>query len=128
MKQILAYILLFLGLSVNSLAQTAMDTVNLPEVKLEESRLQTHAIGSNIQVLSPEIIGEGNSQNLSDFLTNHSAFYVKQYGALATPTFRGTSSSHTLVLWNGIPLNSIAVRDPKTFVFFLIQLLCIFLS
>ena len=108
MKQILAYILLFLGLSVNSLAQTAMDTVNLPEVKLQHSRLQTHAIGSNIQVLSPEIIGEGNSQNLSDFLTNHSAFYVKQYGALATPTFRGTSSSHTLVLWNGIPLNSIA--------------------
>ena len=27
-----------------------------------------------------------------------------------------------------IPFNSIAVRDPKTFVFFLIQLLCVFLS
>ena len=108
MKQTLAYILLFLGLSVNSLAQMAMDTIRLPEVKLEHNRLQTHSIGTDIEVLSPELIGQFSSQKLSDCLANHSSVYIKQYGALATPTFRGTSSSHTLVLWNGIPLNSIA--------------------
>jgi len=108
MKQILAYILLFLGLSVNSLAQTAMDTIRLPEVKLEHNRLQTHSIGTHLVILTPELIGESSSQKLSDCLVNNSSVYIKQYGALATPTFRGTSSSHTLVLWNGIPLNSIA--------------------
>ena len=108
MKKTLAYILLFWGLSVNSLAQMAMDTIRLPEVKLEHNRLQTHSIGKHLVILTPEIIGESTSQKLSDCLANHSSVYIKQYGALATPTFRGTSSSHTLVLWNGIPLNSIA--------------------
>jgi iron complex outermembrane receptor protein len=108
MNQTLAYILLFWGLSVNSLAQMAMDTIRLPEVKLEHNRLQTHSIGTDIEVLSPDLIGESSSQQLSDCIANHSSVYIKKYGALATPTFRGTSSSHTLVLWNGIPLNSIA--------------------
>ena len=108
MKKTLAYILLFWGLSVNSLAQMAMDTIRLPEVKLEHNRLQTHSIGKHLVILTPKIIGESTSQKLSDCLANHSSVYIKQYGALATPTFRGTSSSHTLVLWNGIPLNSIA--------------------
>jgi vitamin B12 transporter len=108
MKQTLAYILFFLGFVHIALGQTVMDTVNLPEVKLQHSRLQTHSIGTDIEVLSPELIGESSSQQLSDCIANHSSVYIKQYGALATPTFRGTSSSHTLVLWNGIPLNSIA--------------------
>ena len=108
MKQILVNILFFLGLSVNLLAQTAIDTIFLSEVKLVESRFSTHNIGSNFEVINPEIIGDGNSQTISDFLTTNTALYIKQYGALSTPTFRGTSSSHTLVLWNGIPINSIA--------------------
>ena len=108
MKQTLAYILFFLGFVHIALGQTVMDTVNLPEVKLQHSRLQTHSIGTDIEVLSPELIGESSSQQLSDCIANHSSVYIKQYGALATPTFRGTSSSHTLGLWNGIPLNSIA--------------------
>jgi iron complex outermembrane receptor protein len=86
----------------------AVDTIILPEVKLEHNRLQTHSIGTYIEELSPELIGETSSQQLSDCIAKHSSVYIKQYGALATPTFRGTSSSHTLVLWNGIPLNSIA--------------------
>ena len=108
MKQTLIHILLLMGLAGNLQGQMAMDTISLPEVKLEHNRLQTHSIGTHLVTLSPEIIGESSSQKLSDCLVNHSSVYIKQYGALATPTFRGTSSSHTLVLWNGIPLNSIA--------------------
>jgi len=97
-----------MGLVGNLQGQMAMDTIRLPEVKLEHNRLQTHSIGTHLVILTPEIIGESTSQKLSDCLANHSSVYIKQYGALATPAFRGTSSSHTLVLWNGIPLNSIA--------------------
>ena len=69
MKQILVNILFFLGLSVNLLAQTAVDTINLSEVTLVESRLYSHNIGTNFEIINPEIIGVGNSQTLSDFLT-----------------------------------------------------------
>ena len=108
MKKTIANIFLLLGFATNLQGQIAMDTIRLPEVKLENTRLQTHSIGTHLISLNPEIIGESSSQNLSDLLENHSSVYIKQYGALATPTFRGTSSSHTLVLWHGIPLNSIA--------------------
>ncbi len=111
MKQTLAHILLFLGASVQLMAQTAMDTISLPEVVLEESRLQTHTISTVCTAANkiiPDAILQASSQRLSDVLTQYSSFYIKQYGALATPSFRGTSSEHTLVLWNGIPINSIA--------------------
>ena len=107
MKQTLIHIFLLLGFVTTLQGQMAMDTIRLPEVKLEHNRLQTHSIGTHLVILTPEIIGESSSQKLSECLANHSSVYIKQYGALATPTFRGTSSSHTLVLWNGIPLNSI---------------------
>ena len=86
----------------------AMDTINLPEVKLIDSRLATHNIGSNIDVINTESLEEGSSIDLANLIIGSSSIYVKQYGALATPTFRGSSSSHTLVLWNGMPINSIA--------------------
>ncbi len=45
---------------------------------------------------------------LSDLLKGESALFIKQYGAssLATSSVRGMSSSHTQVLWNGIPISS----------------------
>ncbi len=45
---------------------------------------------------------------LSDLLKNESTLFIKQYGAssLATSSVRGMSSSHTQVLWNGLPISS----------------------
>ena len=108
MKQIIAHIFLLLGF-VNILqGQMAMDTIQLPEVKLIESRLAVHTIGAQIDVIKPAEIGEGSSCDLASVISSSSSIYIKQYGSLATPSFRGTTSSHTLVLWNGVPLNSIA--------------------
>jgi len=89
-------------------AQTPIDTINLPEIRLEQSRLYTHSIATQMEIFTAAELANFPSQNLADFLSLNSALYFKQYGALATPSFRGTSSSHTLVLWNGIPLNSVA--------------------
>ena len=79
MKQTLIQILLLMGLAGNLQGQMAMDTIRLPEVKLEHNRLQTHSIGTHLVVLTPEIIGESTSQKLSDCLVNHSSVYIKQY-------------------------------------------------
>jgi len=108
MKQTLIHILLLMGLAGNLQGQMAMDTISLPEVKLVESRVKIHSIGSNIDIIDAELLGFSNSNKLADYLSVNTSFYIKQYGALATPTFRGTSSSHTLLLWNGVPINSIA--------------------
>ncbi|HIG32204.1 MAG TPA: TonB-dependent receptor [Flavobacteriales bacterium] len=108
MKQILAHIIILISFAYTLQGQTAMDTINLPEVKLEQSRLRTHSIATQMEIFTPVELGNFPSQNLADFLSLNSALYFRQYGALATPSFRGTSSSHTLVLWNGIPLNSVA--------------------
>jgi len=108
MKQTIAYILLLLGFVTTLQGQMAMDTIQLPEVKLMESKLIAHAIGTQMDVIKPATLAEGSSSDLASIITSSSSVYIKQYGALATPSFRGTSSSHTLVLWNGVPLNSIA--------------------
>ena len=86
----------------------AMDTIELPEVELKESRVTVHDIGMQINSIKTTSLSEGSSIDLASLITASSSVYIKEYGALATPTFRGTSSSHTLVLWNGVPVNSIA--------------------
>ncbi|MBC8265608.1 MAG: TonB-dependent receptor [Flavobacteriales bacterium] len=108
MKHFLTNILLYFGLSVNLLAQTTLDTIYLPEVKLIESKIQTHSIGSKTETISTILLGESKTQTLADFLTKNGSIFIKQYGALATPAFRGTAASHTLFLWNDIPLNSLS--------------------
>lgn len=108
MKKIFSYLYLMLFLASNSRAQMAVDTINLPEVKLVESRLGTNNIGNNINTINIESLDEGSSVNLANLIGSSTSVYIKQYGALATPTFRGSSSAHTLVLWNGMPINSIA--------------------
>lgn len=46
--------------------------------------------------------------SLSQLLIQHSPVFMKTYGpgGTASASFRGTTSSHTLVLWNGFQLNS----------------------
>ena len=51
---------------------------------------------------------ENISLSFADILSYNSSVFVKQYGR-ATPStvsFRGTSASHTQVLWNGMKINS----------------------
>ena len=78
------------------------------QILLEESKIKNFSIGVDYEIFNPLLTGISSTSTLSDHLTNYSNIYVKEYGALATPAFRGTSSSHTAILWNGISINSIA--------------------
>lgn len=64
-------------------------------------------VGKTAQVGS-EIMVQNAASSLADILAEHSVLHIKSLGqgAQATSSFRGTSSSHTQVLWNGINLNS----------------------
>lgn len=48
------------------------------------------------------------AQTMADVLAYNSSLYVKNYGraTLSTVAFRGTSPSHTQVIWNGIKINN----------------------
>ncbi|MAJ89813.1 MAG: hypothetical protein CMD08_00845 [Flavobacteriales bacterium] len=96
------------SLVFNSHAQSVLDTINLPEVRLSENRLFTHDIGSKKEIIYLNFLSEGASVDLSTIINRSTSIYAKEYGALATPAFRGTTSAHTLILWNGLPINSIA--------------------
>jgi len=107
MNKAIYYIYLMLLLANSLQAQSILDTIFLPEVKLVESRLSTHNIATHINRIEPQSLSDGSSVDLADLISGSSSVYLKKYGALATPAFRGTLSSHTLVLWNGMPVNSI---------------------
>jgi outer membrane cobalamin receptor len=54
------------------------------------------------------VLLDKRSLSLSDLLSENTSVFIRSYGrgALATASFRGTSSSHTQVSWNGININS----------------------
>ena len=91
------------------ISQSIEDSILLPPVEIFEKKVKKHSIGSRLDVINPHVYNCAYSENLSDILQNNSTVYVKSYGALSTSTFRGTSASHTLFLWDGIPINSPAL-------------------
>jgi hypothetical protein len=69
-------------------------------LKEEAGMKQTHVDSTVLQ--------NKNSLSLSDLLSENTTVFIRNSGrgALATASFRGTSSSHTQVNWNGISINS----------------------
>ncbi len=46
--------------------------------------------------------------DLGSFLATEAGLYIKNYGpgSVSTPSLRGGSAAHTLLLWNGLPISS----------------------
>ncbi len=59
-------------------------------------------------LLDTAVLHQNVALSMSDILTQHSTLFIKSYGRAteATAEFRGTSPSHTQVLWNGMKINS----------------------
>ena len=80
---------------------------NLKEVTFEERR-PLREIGVVKVKFDSLMLKENIALSMADVLAYNSSLFVKNYGraTLSTVSFRGTSSSHTQVSWNGIPINS----------------------
>lgn len=98
-------VLLFLISSQLGISQIIKDTTRLKTVAINNSRTitsknQTH-IDSTIQ-------SNYISNSLDDVLAETTPVFVKSLGrgALSTVSFRGTSASHTDVVWNGMSIKS----------------------
>jgi iron complex outermembrane receptor protein len=105
MKRLL-YILLLL-ISVPGAGQTLADTVKLGEVFVTSARQVTDR-AIYVRNIDSLVLVNAKQSDLSDLLQKHSSLYIKSYGVggLSTASFRGTSASHTQVMWNGLNVNS----------------------
>ncbi len=106
-RQFRFVVFLFLGMMLSRLH--AQDTILLHSVEVTAEQ-------NDIEVLKPLVakkldtlvLQSKSTSNLSDLLIQHSPVFIKTYGpgGTSTASFRGTTASHTLVLWNGFQLNA----------------------
>ncbi len=71
-------------------------SIPVPEKGLVKTRVDSSAIQKAFNI------------SLGELLSENTPVFIRSYGpgALSTVSFRGTASSHTRIVWNGIPLNS----------------------
>lgn len=79
----------------------------LCEVTVTTIRPERFMIGQKVKDIDSTQLAQNRFTTLANFLQFQSPIAFKSYGAgqLATISFRGTSSSHTAVLWNGVNIN-----------------------
>ncbi len=102
-----ANILLFLLLSIATYAQNNSDTIDIPEVSITAKKILKNT-SLNISKIDSLQLKEAVNADLGTLLSESTPIFVKSEGrgALSTVSFRGTATSHTDVLWNGISLQS----------------------
>ncbi len=104
----LCFALLWWNLPVSS-GQSLADTVLfIPEVEVVAAKIRQQTTGSTTQSWTSEQLEKLPANNLAELLDSETGTYIKSYGqgSLATSSVRGGSAGHTLVLWNGLPVQS----------------------
>lgn len=101
------------GISVGAFSQEkssteCKDCQQLNEVQVFGFSPEKFMAGLKVQKIDSVNLARFQYQNLSDFLQFQAPIALKSYGSgqLTTISFRGTSASHTAVLWNGLNINS----------------------
>ena len=100
------FVLLFL---VVSFAVAAQDTIMLQSVEVNADAIRKNQAEVAMErKMDTALLKRLNTITMSQLLIQHSPVFIKTYGpgGVATASFRGTTASHTLVLWNGFQLNA----------------------
>jgi vitamin B12 transporter len=91
----------------NLYSQRDSVVVNLNAFSLSISKVNDFSKGYSAILISDSLVNR-NIRSLTDILKFNSFIYFKEngLGMVSSPSFRGTSASHTAVIWNGININS----------------------
>jgi iron complex outermembrane receptor protein len=83
------------------------DTVNISAVTVT-ARAAARVTPYTVVTVDPDLVSRRKGDDLATLLQSSSLLYVKRYGnhGLASVSVRGLSGSHTLVTWNGMPVNA----------------------
>lgn len=94
-----------------TVAQQDTTQYQLRTVEVFGKPAEVFATGSRVSSLDSSFLQTFTSGSLADVLQARTPIFLKTYGAsgISTPTFRGTSASHTAVLWNGLNVGSPAL-------------------
>lgn len=99
--------LLLLLFSLIAGGQSVHDTILIREVHIYGQRRIEE---TGLRITRPDSLAmmSSISTNLSELLARNTPVFIKSYGrgSAATASFRGTSASHTQLVWNGMVLNS----------------------
>lgn len=104
----LIFLTVFCSRILYSQQQEVDSVIRMEEVVVKAVRPREHTnLGSMVTRLDSSLILQNNTRSLGDLLAGHTVLNIKSLGqgAQATASFRGTSSGHTQVLWNGVSLN-----------------------
>lgn len=100
------FVLLFLVVSFAAMAQ---DTIMLQSVEVNADAIRRNQAEAAMErKMDTALLKRLNTITMAQLLIQHSPVFIKTYGpgGVATASFRGTTASHTLVLWNGFQLNA----------------------
>lgn len=83
-------------------------TVRLQGVEVVASRVDLSSVGKHTDRLDSTAWKDRYAPDLATLLALQTPLFVRSYGSgsLATLGIRGSSSAHTQVLWNGVPLRN----------------------
>ena len=87
--------------------QTLNDTLHIREINVFGQR-KLQETGLKITRADSMAIANAITSDLGELLSLNTPVFIKSYGrgSSATASFRGTSSTHTRLIWNGMTLNS----------------------
>jgi vitamin B12 transporter len=108
-RKIAAFIPVLLLSTVSRSQQLKPDSVYLlREISIVSPMAYKPAAGHKTDTIDSAVIRQYRGGSVADLLSDQSLITIKTYGngGLATPSFRGTSASHTAVTWNGVNLVS----------------------
>ncbi len=106
MRRILLCLAVLWGSTLWSVVQ-GQSSIDMDEVQVTGQR-RLRDTGVQKTTLDTAVLHQNIALSMSDILTQHSTLFIKSYGRAteSTAEFRGTSPSHTQVLWNGMKINS----------------------
>jgi iron complex outermembrane receptor protein len=100
---------LFIILPLKAIAQTALyeDTIRISEVVISGRKVNSAEPGYKIISADSALLRYYNKGTLAEMMSGYLPVMVKTYGmgGSATPSFRGTGASQTLVVWNGLKID-----------------------
>ncbi len=106
MKLISLSLLFVIFGTVQLVSNTAPDTIQLGQIEVRASAIR---LVEEIRKLEFDSLSMNTfkSHDLSLMLRQNSPVFIKEngFGGLSTASFRGTAANHTVVLWNGVPIN-----------------------
>jgi outer membrane cobalamin receptor len=102
-------LLILITLIIPQFLQGQADTlVYIETIEVTASKIREQTIGGQSTTWDSKTLNTTSGDNLAEMLESEGGVFIKSYGlnSLATSSIRGGSAGHTLVLWNGLPIQS----------------------